>query len=190
MPLKNLAIFASGAGSNAQKIMDYFQGHPKLKIALVVSNKDEAGVLEKAQKLGVPTKIIPKSTWSDERFVLEALSAYHIEGIILAGFLLQIPGYLVQAFPQNIINIHPALLPKFGGKGMYGPYVHQAVKQAGETQTGITIHEVNEVYDEGKIIFQASCNILPSDDPEAIAHKVQLLEHAHFPKVVESYFKA
>jgi phosphoribosylglycinamide formyltransferase-1 len=190
MTLKNLAIFASGGGSNTQKIMDYFEGHPELKIALVVSNKTEAGVLERAQKQGVPTKIIPKSTWLDAGFVLETLKTHQIEGIILAGFLLQIPTYLVQAYPHKIINIHPALLPKFGGKGMYGMYVHQAVKQAGASETGITIHEVNEVYDDGKIIFQASCNILPSDDPEAIAHKVQLLEHAHFPRVIESYFKA
>ncbi|MBX7183008.1 MAG: phosphoribosylglycinamide formyltransferase [Bacteroidia bacterium] len=186
--MKKLAIFASGNGSNAQQIIAYLESHPTLRIGLVVSNKENAGVLEKAEKLGIPTRVLPKPDWVNESIVLDLLKSFEIEGIVLAGFLLKIPAFLVQAFPGRILNIHPALLPKFGGKGMYGMHVHEAVKNSGDRITGITIHEVNEVYDQGKIVFQASCEVLETDTAEAIAGKVQQLEHLHFPGVVASYF--
>lgn len=186
--MKKLAIFASGNGSNAEKIISYLESHPGLSIGLVLSNRAHAGVLDKAQALGIPTRVIPKGDWNKESEMLSLLNSFEIKGIVLAGFLLQIPSYLIQAFPHQILNIHPALLPKFGGKGMYGMHVHEAVKNAGEQVSGITIHEVNEVYDEGKIVFQASCELLETDTAEAIAGKVQQLEHLHFPRVVASFF--
>lgn len=187
--MKNLAILASGSGSNAEVIIRYFRNHETIRIVLVISNKVEAGVLEKAKRLGIPSMVIPKKCWQEETDILKTFKNQQIDGIILAGFLLQVPPFLIERYSKRIINIHPALLPKFGGKGMYGKQVHQAVKLAGESNTGITIHEVNEVYDDGEIIFQASCSILPTDDVETIALKVQELEHIHYPKVIEGHFK-
>ncbi|WP_297335708.1 phosphoribosylglycinamide formyltransferase [Algoriphagus sp.] len=183
--MKRLAILASGSGSNAEKIMEHFRYSQKAKVSLIASNKSDAFVLERAKKYGIPTfTFTPKEMESGE--LLGKLQAEMIDFVILAGFLLKIPEDLIRAFPNRMVNIHPALLPNYGGKGMYGMKVHQAVKAAGDTQTGITIHLVNENYDEGKIIFQAATPVLPEDSPETIAEKVHALEHRYFPEVIES----
>ncbi|MDZ7877233.1 MAG: phosphoribosylglycinamide formyltransferase [Saprospiraceae bacterium] len=181
----NIAIFASGGGSNARKIMEHFKGHPSVKIALVVTNKADAGVIGIAEEFGIEHLIISKSTLYDSEFMLTALSDCQVDFIVLAGFLLLVPTYLVERFEQRIVNIHPALLPKFGGKGMHGSHVHEAVRAANETESGITIHFCSAVYDEGSIIFQATCPVLPEDDAKEIARKVLVLEHHFFPKVIE-----
>jgi phosphoribosylglycinamide formyltransferase 1 len=183
--MEKIAIFASGTGSNAQKIIEHFRGHPKITVSLVVSNKAEAPVLYKAAAASVDTLVIRRRSFYETTRLLEDLRAKGISFIVLAGFLWLVPAYLIKAYPQRIINIHPALLPKFGGKGMYGKYVHQAVKAAGEQESGITIHWVTAEYDEGGIVFQARCPLAPSDEPEDIARKVQQLEHKHFAPVVE-----
>lgn len=183
--MTNIAIFASGGGSNAQKIMEHFKNSATGKVALVVSNKKQAGVLAIAESYHVPTLLIDRPTFYESEEILLILKKYNIEFIALAGFLWLAPGYLVKAFPRKIVNIHPALLPKYGGKGMFGMHVHEAVKAAGETESGITIHYVNENYDEGDVILQATCPLLPDDDAATIAHKVLTLEHANFPKTIE-----
>ncbi|MEB2782363.1 phosphoribosylglycinamide formyltransferase [Algoriphagus sp. C2-6-M1] len=183
--MKRLAILASGSGSNAEKIMAHFQNSEKAEIALVASNKAEAFVLERAKKFEVPTFTFTRKEM-DAGILLETLQSENIDWVILAGFLLKIPVDLIRAFPDRMVNIHPALLPKYGGKGMYGSFVHEAVKAAGDTETGITIHLVNENYDEGRIVFQASTPITDSDSPDTIAKKVHALEHKHFPEVIES----
>ena len=157
--MQNIAIFASGTGSNAKKIVEYFKGHEEIKVGLVVSNRATAPVLEMAKSNNIPTLIINRDQFYNTEDILEKFSIYHIDFIVLAGFLLLVPQYLTQKFHNRIINIHPALLPKYGGKGMYGMNVHKAVKAANEKESGITIHYVNEKYDEGKILFQASCEI-------------------------------
>ncbi|MEP0711847.1 phosphoribosylglycinamide formyltransferase [Algoriphagus sp.] len=182
--MKRLAILASGSGSNADKIMAHFQQSEKAKIALVASNKADAFVLERAKKFEVPTYTFSRKDM-EAGVLLEKLKAENIDWVILAGFLLKIPVALTRAFPDRMVNIHPALLPKYGGKGMYGSHVHEAVKAAGETETGITIHLVNENYDEGKIVFQASTPLTSEDTPDSIAEKVHALEHKHFPEVIE-----
>jgi phosphoribosylglycinamide formyltransferase-1 len=183
--LKRLAILASGSGSNAEKIMAYFQGSPKAEIALVASNKLDAFVLERAKKFDVPTLTFNRKEMEAGE-LLGKLQAEKIDWVILAGFLLKIPVDLIRAFPDRMVNIHPALLPKYGGKGMYGSYVHEAVKAAGDSETGITIHLVNEHYDEGKIIFQAATSVTSEDTPETIATKVHELEHRYFAEVIGS----
>lgn len=183
--MKNLAILASGSGTNAQKIMEYFQASQKGKIVLVASNKKNAWVLERAKKFNVPTLIFSKSELENGAVAAE-LVKYKVDFMILAGFLLQIPVDLIRMFPDKMVNIHPALLPNYGGKGMYGMRVHEAVKNAGDEETGITIHLVNENYDEGKIIFQAAVAIDKEDSPERIADKVHGLEHKYYPNVIES----
>jgi phosphoribosylglycinamide formyltransferase-1 len=183
--LKKIAILASGSGTNAEKIMEYFQNSQKGEVVLVASNKKDAFVLERAKKFEVPTLIFSKSEL-ETGILTEKLLTLKIDFVVLAGFLLKIPDNLIQAFPNQIVNIHPALLPNYGGKGMYGAHVHQAVKDAGDAETGITIHLVNEHYDEGKIIFQAAVPVLPSDTPDDIAQKVHQLEHKYFPNVIES----
>jgi phosphoribosylglycinamide formyltransferase-1 len=183
--MTNLCIFASGSGSNAQKIIEYFKDSPRVRVALVVSNKRDAGVLDIAHEHGIPTQIIDRTVFYETEYLLGILKQHEVKFVVLAGFLWLIPPYLVRAFPKKMVNIHPALLPKFGGKGMYGMRVHEAVKASGETQSGITIHFVNEHYDEGDIVFQASCPISPEDSPADIARKVQQLEHKNFPKVIE-----
>ncbi len=183
--MKKLAILASGSGSNAEKIMEYFQHSTKAKIALVASNKADAFVLERAKKFGVPTFTFTRKEM-DAGLLLQKLQEEKIDWVILAGFLLKIPEDLIRAFPDHLINIHPALLPKYGGKGMYGSLVHEAVKASGDTETGITIHLVNEQYDEGKIIFQAATSVTPDDTPDTIAEKVHALEHRYFPEVIGS----
>jgi phosphoribosylglycinamide formyltransferase 1 len=181
----NIAIFASGGGSNARKIIEYFDGHPSVNIVLVVSNKAEAGVLAIADEYGIERLIISKSTLYDSEFMLNTLSDCGVDFVVLAGFLLLVPTYLVKRFDKKIVNIHPALLPKFGGKGMHGSHVHEAVRAANETETGITIHFCNAAYDEGSIIFQARCPVLPEDSPQDIARKVLQLEHQFFPKIID-----
>ena len=183
---KNIAIFASGSGSNAENIIRYFQKNDSALVSLVLSNKSDAYVLERAHRLGVPCNVFTKEDWIAGDEILAVLQEYRIDFIVLAGFLVRVPDLLLHAYPDKIINIHPALLPKFGGKGMYGDKVHQAVVSAGEKETGITIHYINEHYDEGAIIFQASCPVLPSDTPDEVAAKVHALEYAHYPHVIES----
>jgi phosphoribosylglycinamide formyltransferase-1 len=183
--MNKLAIFASGSGSNAENIVEYFSKHEEVTTPIIVSNKKDAYIHERAQKLGVPSFTFSKKEFEESDHVLDILKKYEIDWIILAGFLLKIPKNLLKTFPDKIINIHPALLPKFGGKGMYGRHVHEAVAAAGEKISGITIHYVNENYDEGKIIFQTNCEILPTDTPEDIAAKVHTLEYEYFPKIIE-----
>ncbi len=182
--MKRLAILATGSGSNAEKIMEYFAHSSKGKVVLVAANKTTAGVLARAQKFGVPTLTFTRKEL-EEGLLLEKLQDAQVDWVILAGFLLKVPDALIRAFPDRMVNIHPALLPKYGGKGMYGHHVHEAVKAAGDTESGITIHLVNEHYDEGKIIFQAATSLLPEDSAETIAAKVLALEHRYFAEVIE-----
>lgn len=182
-----LALFASGSGSNAEVIIRHFKNHPNIQVELVLTNNAAAGVIERAQKLDVQTKCFTREQFRESEPILLALRQHEITHIVLAGFLLQIPTSLIQEYPFRIINIHPSLLPKFGGKGMYGMKVHEAVKQSGEIETGITIHEVNEHYDDGRILFQAKCKVEATDTPEQIARNIQALEHHHFPLVIEKW---
>ena len=186
----HIAIFASGAGSNAKKIIEYFETNQLIKVSLIVCNVPTAGVLNIAKEKGIPTLLINKTEFASTGYV-ESLRNADIHFIVLAGFLWKVPAVLVKAFqPSNgttkgIINIHPALLPNYGGKGMYGARVHEAVISAGETESGITIHWVNEHYDEGTIIFQAKCSIHSGDTPDDLANKIHALEHAHFAPTIE-----
>jgi phosphoribosylglycinamide formyltransferase-1 len=183
--VKNIAILASGAGSNAQKILEHFSDRMDIAVRLIVSNKQEAGVLNIAKVASIDTFIVTRDSFYATTDLLVELDKRNIDFIVLAGFLWLIPPYLIQHYPDRIINIHPALLPKYGGKGMYGHFVHEAVHLAKETHSGITIHYVNEKYDEGSIVFQERCEILPSDQPEDIARKVQVLEHSYYPTVID-----
>lgn len=180
----NIAIFASGAGSNAQKIIDHFRYSKKARIALVICNKAGAGVLKIAEKEHIPTLLIEKKPFTDHSY-LDDLKSHNIDFIVLAGFLWKVPLDLIRAFPGRIINIHPALLPKYGGKGMYGQAVHESVIGNKEKESGISIHYVDELYDHGNIIFQASCPVLESDNAESLAQRIHKLEHEHYPKVIE-----
>ncbi|MEG1585337.1 MAG: phosphoribosylglycinamide formyltransferase [Bacteroidales bacterium] len=182
---KRIAIFASGSGSNAENISEYFAHNEKIEVSLIISNKADAYVLERAKKLGIPTAVFTGKQMQDAESVLSLLKKQTIDFIVLAGYLLKIPDYLIESYPQAIVNIHPALLPDFGGKGMYGDNVHKAVVEAGKTESGITIHFVNENYDEGTTIFQATCPVLPTDTFEDVAKKVHALEYAHFPKIID-----
>ena len=189
LPITNVAIFASGAGSNAQKIIDQFRDSSFIKIALIVSNKKGAGVLSIAEKEHIPVLLIDKEQFINGNAYVPELKQYSIDFIVLAGFLWKIPSALISAYPIKIINIHPALLPKYGGKGMYGRFVHEAVVAAKDKESGITIHYVDEQYDHGNIIFQASCTLEPADTADSLAQKIHLLEHTHFPRVVEETIK-
>jgi phosphoribosylglycinamide formyltransferase 1 len=180
-----LAIFASGSGSNAQKIIQYFEQHQNITVSLVVSNKPDAKVLSIAQAHHIDTLIINRTDFYHSEQILQVFENKKINFIVLAGFLWLIPIYIVKAFPKKIVNIHPALLPKYGGKGMFGHHVHEAVKAANETESGMTIHYVNEHYDEGDIIFQSKCVLSEKDSAEDIAAKVLALEHEHFARVIE-----
>lgn len=182
---KNIAIFASGSGTNAENIIRYFQGNDSVSISLVLSNKRDAYVLERAERLQVPGCVFLKEDWITGDKVLAILQEYGIDFIVLAGFLIRVPDLLLHAYPNKIINIHPALLPKFGGKGMYGDRVHQAVIAAEEKESGITIHYINDHYDEGDVIFQAACPVLPSDTPDDVAKKVHVLEYTHYPILID-----
>jgi phosphoribosylglycinamide formyltransferase-1 len=183
--LKNIAIFASGTGSNAQKIIDHFRNSDKARVTLIVCNKAGAGVLNIAERETIPSILIDKEQFFHSDHYIKQLQQAHIDMVVLAGFLWKIPANLVQAFPDRIVNIHPALLPKYGGKGMYGHFVHEAVIKAGEKESGITIHYVNEKYDDGAPILQERCNITPEDTPESLAAKVLVLEHQWYPVIVE-----
>lgn len=187
MPLK-IAIIASGSGSNAENIVNYFQNHPGFVFPVILSNKSEAFVHQRAKKLQIPSFTFTKAEFEQGTPILDLLKSYQIDSIVLAGFLLKVPQVLIDNFPNKIINIHPALLPKYGGKGMYGSKVHEAVKNAGEIESGITIHYVNENYDEGNIIFQAKCQLQPTDTSDNIAEKVHALEYEYFPKIIEKTF--
>ena len=184
--MTRIAIFASGSGSNAENIIRYFSDNKSVKVVLVLSNKSRSGVLIRAQLHNIPTFIFTKNDLNECSKVHDVLKDYNASMIVLAGFLLKIPLYMIKAYPNSILNIHPALLPKYGGKGMYGMNVHTAVVENKEEKTGITIHYVNENYDEGAIIFQATCDIDEHDLPEDVKTKVQALELCHFPSVIES----
>lgn len=182
-----IAIFASGSGTNAEQIMLHFQKHDSIEVVLVLSNKADAFVLERAKKFDVPSKVFNRQQFRETGEVLSWLTENRISHIVLAGFMWLMPETIIRAYPNKIVNIHPALLPKFGGKGMYGHHVHEAVKAAGEKETGITIHLVNEKYDEGKILFQASTTLNSTDTPDSIAGKVHALEYKHYPEQIEKW---
>lgn len=182
-----LAVFISGNGSNAEAIFRYFQDHPRIRVVLVLSNNPEAYGLQRAEKFSIPVRVFNKAEFRESDTVVQWLQEAGVTHIILAGFLWLIPHHVIRAFSHRIINIHPALLPKFGGKGMYGKKVHEAVKAAGETQSGITIHEIDEKYDEGKMLFQTTIEVAPHDTVDQIAEKVQQLEHRHYPRVIEDW---
>ncbi|PJA07011.1 MAG: phosphoribosylglycinamide formyltransferase [Flavobacteriales bacterium CG_4_10_14_0_2_um_filter_32_8] len=183
--MTRIAIFASGSGSNAENIATYFSTNKNVEVVLILTNNPTAFVLERAKKLGIKSLTFNKHDFLKTGEILNFLRKNDINLIVLAGFLLKIPKNLLNAFPNKIINIHPALLPKYGGKGMFGNQVHQSVIEAKEKESGITIHYVNENYDEGKIIFQARCSINPTDTANDLAYKIHALEYAHFPKVIE-----
>lgn len=183
--MKKLVIFASGTGSNTQKIIDYFRGSSVAKVALIVCNKPGAGVLQIADKENIPSLIINRHTFYETNEITERLINLSADWIVLAGFLWKIPENMVKAFPRRIINIHPALLPSHGGKGMYGMHVHETVIASGEKESGITIHYVNEKYDEGEMIFQKTCAVSSGDTPESLAQKVHQLEYQWYPQIIE-----
>ena len=184
-----IAIFASGAGSNANKIIEFFKNNSQIKIDLIVSNKLNSGVLQIARANGIETLLVNRDQLKTVGFI-KKLKKRNIELVVLAGFLLKIPPELLQAFPKKIINIHPALLPAYGGKGMYGMHVHNAVISNREKQSGISVHYADEIYDHGEIIFQATSNIEEGDTPASLSQKIQLLEHAHYPAVIENILKS
>jgi len=181
--MKRIAIFASGSGSNAENIINYFQDNKKAEVVLVLSNNPKAQVLDRASRLGVPNMVFNKQQLNDSKWAIENLK--DLDLIVLAGFLWKFPDHLLKAFPNKVINIHPALLPKYGGKGMYGMHVHSAVVENKEEESGITIHYVNEHYDEGAIIFQAKCKVNRTDTPSDVAAKIHDLEMKHFPEVIQ-----
>ena len=185
MKNKKIAIFASGSGSNAQKIVEYFKDNSNIEVSLILTNNPSAGVIERARTLHIPMVVFDKTTFTTTDKIVQLLQNQQIDLVVLAGFMMLVPKNLVAAFPNKIVNIHPALLPKFGGKGMYGHFVHEAVVAAKEKESGITIHFVNEKYDDGAVIFQAKCIVSPTDSPEQVAAKVQILEHEHYPVVIE-----
>jgi formyltetrahydrofolate-dependent phosphoribosylglycinamide formyltransferase len=185
-----IAIFASGAGSNAKKIIDYFNGREKKgKVSLIVCNKAGAGVLDIAKEYGIDTILIEKDSFFTKETYVNDLKKREIDFIVLAGFLWKLPSSLIKAYPNKIINIHPALLPKYGGKGMYGNKVHEAVIAAREKESGITIHYVDELYDHGNIIFQATCSIDAAETANSLAEKIHVLEHQHYPRTIEEILK-
>lgn len=182
---KKIAILASGSGTNAENIIRYFKERGTACVSLVLANRREAFALRRAEDEGVPALYFGKEEWADGTSVLEALRRYEVDFVVLAGFLARVPDVLLEAYPHRMVNIHPSLLPKFGGKGMFGNHVHEAVIAAGESVSGITIHYVNGQYDQGAVIFQASCPVEPGDTPELLAARVHVLEYAHYPRVIE-----
>ena len=187
--MKRLAIFASGNGSNAQAIAEYFSESSEACVVLILSNREDAFVLQRAKILNIPARVFSRTDFYKTDDITNLLIDQRIDLVVLAGFLWLLPPSLIQAFPDRIINIHPALLPNYGGKGMYGGKVHQAVIEAGEKESGITIHFVNEDYDQGKIIFQARCNVETEDTPDSLAAKIHKLEYAHFPSIIHQVLK-
>lgn len=185
MKKMKIAIFASGNGSNAAQIIKHFKNNSQIQVALIISNSSKAGVLQVAKENNIPTSVINKSLLANNGYTTALLNLYDINFIVLAGFLLLMPPFLVKNYDQKMINIHPALLPKYGGKGMYGLNVHQSVINEGDLESGITIHYVNEMYDRGKIIFQAKCKVDRKDNAEKLSKKVQELEHKYFPEWTE-----
>jgi Folate-dependent phosphoribosylglycinamide formyltransferase PurN len=186
----NIAIFVSGGGTNCENIIKYFEGSEKVRIVLVVSNKANAGAIARAQRLGVPSVVVPKARFNDREVILPLLDEYSVDFIVLAGFLLVVPGFLIDEYDHRMINLHPALLTKYGGMGMYGHHVHEAVKAAGEKETGMTVHWVSRDVDGGEIIAQFSTPIGPEDTPDDIAAKEHVLEMEHFPQVIEGIVSA
>ena len=186
----NIAIFVSGSGTNCENLIKYFADSERVNCALVVSNKADAYGLVRATNLGIPTAVAPKPELNDPEVMMPLLQQYDIQFIVLAGFLPLVPNFLIEAFPRRIINIHPALLPKYGGKGMWGHHVHEAVKAAGERETGMTVHFVTPVCDSGEIIAQYRTPLLPTDSVDDIAEKEHLLEMEYYPKVVEQVLKS
>jgi phosphoribosylglycinamide formyltransferase-1 len=180
-----IAIFASGAGSNAAKIIDFFHLHETIAVTMIVSNKKDAGVIRIAEAKAIPVLIIEKDRFFNGDGYLPELRASRINFLVLAGFLWKVPASIIQAYPGAIINIHPALLPRFGGKGMYGMNVHKEVLEKGEIESGITIHFVDEQYDNGDVIYQEKCTVYPTDTPATLAARIHELEHQHFPRVIE-----
>ncbi|HIZ33566.1 MAG TPA: phosphoribosylglycinamide formyltransferase [Candidatus Bacteroides merdigallinarum] len=187
---KNIAILASGNGTNAENIARYFREKGSARVALILTNRPTAYVLQRARALDIPALCFNKEEWADGQPVLQALQAHAIDFVVLAGFLARVPDNVLHAYPQRMVNIHPSLLPKFGGKGMYGDRVHEAVLAAGESESGITIHYTNEHYDEGAVIHQYTCPVLPDDTPDTLAARVHALEYAHYPEVIESLLQA
>ena len=181
----NVAVFASGKGSNAANLQHFFKNHPSINIVLFAGNKKDAGISQLAKELHLPFWHFSAQEMQDSSYFLSVLRKHQIDWIVLAGFLLKIPEYLTKEFPSKIINIHPALLPKYGGKGMYGEHVHRAVLAAKEKESGISIHLIDENYDAGELVFQAYCEIDETDDLLSLQKKIQQLEHSNFPKVVE-----
>ncbi len=181
---KNIAIFASGTGSNAKKIIEYLNQNARITVSLIVSNNPSAKVLGMAKGKGIPTLLVTRKKLYENEDILKIFNEYSIDYVVLAGFLWLVPMCLVKAYENRMVNIHPALLPKFGGKGMYGMNVHKAVKEAGEKESGMTIHYVNEQYDDGSIVFQKSCTLTDDDTPQSIADKVLSLEHRYFPIII------
>lgn len=185
LKMKNIAIFASGSGSNAENIANYFEKNDVAQVSLIVCNKADAYVFERARRLGIPSKLVTRKEMSNEEAVMALLDEYHIDFIVLAGYLVLVPKYLVDAYPRAIVNIHPALIPLHCGKGMYGDRVHEDVIRCGDKESGITIHFVNEFFDNGDIIFQAKCPVEPGDDAHAVATKVHALEYEYYPRIIE-----
>jgi len=183
--MKQIAIFASGTGTNAAHIIEHFRHHPQIRVGLIVCNKPGAGVLSIAAREHIPALMIEKEPFFHGNGYVDELRANEIDFLVLAGFLWKIPAVLVKAYKGRIINIHPALLPKYGGKGMYGLHVHKAVIDARDQESGITIHYVDELYDHGQVIFQARLRVGPEDTPETLAQRIHLLEHEHFPAIIE-----
>ena len=181
-----IAIFASGSGTNAEAIIKYFKDHPLIKIELVLTNNPKALVLERAKKFNVPAKVFSREEFASDE-VVRWLREYGVTHIVLAGFLWLIPASLLKSYPHQIINIHPALLPKFGGKGMYGMKIHELIRSLNETETGITIHLINDKYDEGPILFQGRCEVASTDTPKDIANKVHQMEYANYSPVIERW---
>lgn len=184
--MTNIAIFVSGNGTNCENIIKYFEHNPDINVNLVISNRADAYALKRAEKYSVPCKVLSKNEINDEQIILPILESFNIDFIVLAGFMLMFPEFLVNKFNNRTVNIHPSLLPKYGGKGMYGHHVHEAVKAAGETETGITIHFVSNVCDGGEIIAQFKTNLAPQDSVEDIEKKIHKLEQLHFPEVIEN----
>lgn len=182
---KKIAVFASGNGSNAEEIFKYFKDHQRIEVTHLLTNKKDAPVVARADRFNIPVLFFNRTTFYQTEDIPELLLSHHIDLIVLAGFMWLVPSGLVRAFPDKIINIHPALLPKYGGQGMYGSFVHEAVIAAKEKESGITVHFVNEKYDEGNIIFQAQCPIDAMDNSDTLASKIHELEHRFYPKVIE-----